>query len=77
MNCLPKKKRGIASPQLYWSCVRKVKENKNKTIHFALFILSHMSKAFALSSSSPEYKGIAGLNIIYEAGRVLCSFVVL
>ncbi|OBZ83406.1 Rho GTPase-activating protein 1 [Choanephora cucurbitarum] len=27
-----------------------------------------MSKAFALSSSSPEYKGIAGLNIIYEAG---------
>ncbi|KAI8369211.1 Rho GTPase activation protein [Choanephora cucurbitarum] len=27
-----------------------------------------MSKALALSSNSPEYKGIAGLNIIYEAG---------
>ncbi|KAG1150458.1 hypothetical protein G6F38_002031 [Rhizopus arrhizus] len=27
-----------------------------------------MSKATSLSSSSPEFKGIAGLNIIYEAG---------
>ncbi|KAI8338842.1 Rho GTPase activation protein [Blakeslea trispora] len=27
-----------------------------------------MSKAIALSCNSPEYKGIAGLNIIYEAG---------
>jgi hypothetical protein len=28
-----------------------------------------MSKATSLSSNSPEFKGIAGLNIIYEAGK--------
>jgi hypothetical protein len=29
-----------------------------------------MSKAIPLSPNSPEYKGISGLNIIYEAGTI-------
>lgn len=40
-------------------------------IFIYIFIMNRlsMSKATSLSSSSPEFKGIAGLNIIYEAGK--------